>query len=237
MKKQQQTMLHLERVGTIGRLASGVTHDLGNMITSLREAEYQLSQHSASPELRETFTLGLAHVEKLLGTLKTLQDFAHAGKLEIARAPTDPADVVRDAITISRMDLHFRLRKLVVDVAPSLPPLQADRLKLSQALVNLIQNAVRATGRDAAIRIIASPLPGGGLELAVEDDGPGVDPELRPRLFQPFATGKNSEGLGMGLYMARLIVESHGGRIRLVDRPQGTRFELHIPSIAQTSTA
>jgi two-component system sensor kinase FixL len=118
-----------------------------------------------------------------------------------------------------------------------MPPLQADRLKLSQALVNLIQNAVRATGRDAAIRIIASPLPEGGLELAVEDDGPGVDPELRPRLFQPFATGKNSEGLGMGLYMARLIVESHGGRIRLVDRPQGTRFELHIPSIAQTSTA
>jgi len=230
MKKQQQMMLHLERIGTIGRLASGVTHDLGNMITSLREAEYQLSQHSASPELRETFTLGLAHVEKLLGTLKTLQDFAHAGKLEIARAPTEPADVVRDAVTISRMDLNFRLRKLVVDVAPSMPPLQADRLKLSQALVNLIQNAVRATGKDAAIRIIASPLPDGGLELAVEDDGPGVDPELRPGLFQPFATGKNSEGLGMGLYMARLIVESHGGQIRLVDRPQGSRCELQIPA-------
>lgn len=230
MKKQQQALLHLERIGTIGRLASGVTHDLGNMVASLREAEYQLSQHSAAPELRETFTLGLAHVEKILRTLKTLQDFAHSGKLEIARAPTDPTDVVRDAVTISRMDLHFRLRKLVVDVAPSLPPLQADRLKLSQALVNLIQNAVRATDKDAAVRIIASPLPEGGLELAVEDDGPGVDPEHRPRLFQPFSAGKTSEGLGMGLYMARLIVESHGGTIRLVDRPSGARFEMHIPA-------
>jgi signal transduction histidine kinase len=230
MKKQQQALLHLERIGTIGRLASGVTHDLGNMVASLREAEYQLSQHSASPELRETFTLGLAHVEKILATLKTLQDFAHAGKLEIAPAPTDPADVVRDAVTISRMDLHFRLRKLVVDVAPALPPLQADRLKLSQALVNLIQNAVRATDKDAAVRIIANPLPDGGLELAVEDDGPGVEPEQRPRLFQPFSAGKASEGLGMGLYMARLIVESHGGTIRLVDRPRGARFELHIPA-------
>ena len=237
MKKQQQALLHLERIGTIGRLASGVTHDLGNMVASLREAEYQLSQHSASPELRETFTLGLAHVEKILRTLKTLQDFAHAGKLEIAPAPTDPADVVRDAVTISRMDLHFRLRKLVVDVAPALPPLQADRLKLSQALVNLIQNAVRATDKDAAVRIMANPLPDGGLELAVEDDGPGVEPEQRPRLFQPFSAGKASEGLGMGLYMARLIVESHGGTIRLVDRPRGARFELHIPAAPPAAPA
>jgi two-component system sensor kinase FixL len=208
------------------------------MVTSLREAEYQLSQHAASPELRETFTLGLAHVERILATLRTLQDFAHAGKLEIARAPTDAADVVRDAVTISRMDLHFRLRKLVVDVAPSLPALQADRLKLSQALVNLIQNAVRATDKDAAVRIVAGPAPGGGLELAVEDDGPGVEPELAPRLFQPFTAGKGSEGLGMGLYMARLIVESHGGTIRHVAPPRGgARFELHLPPTPPQSSA
>ncbi len=134
------------------------------------------------------------------------------------------------------MDLHFRLRRLVVDVAPDLPPLQADRLKLSQALVNLIQNAVQATGKDATVRILARPAEGGGIELAVEDDGPGVDPELRPRLFQPFAAGKDSPGLGMGLYMARLIVESHGGLIRLVDRPSGgCRFEFRIPASEPTS--
>jgi signal transduction histidine kinase len=207
------------------------------MVTSLREAEFQLSQHSAAPELRETFTLGLAHVERILATLKTLQDFAHAGKLEIARAPSDPADVVRDAVTISRMDLHFRLRRLVVDVDPGLPSLQADRLKLSQALVNLIQNAVQATGKDATVRISARRLDDGVVELAVEDDGPGVDPELRPRLFQPFATGKEGGGLGMGLYMARLIAESHGGSIRLADRPGGgARFELLVPAGPPPST-
>ncbi len=237
LKRQQQAMLHLERIGTLGRLASGVTHDLRNMVTSLREAEYQLSQHAASPELRETFTLGLAHVEKILRTLKTLEDFARAGRLEIARSPTDAADVVRDAVTISRMDLHFRLRKLVVDVAPSLPALSVDRLKLSQALVNLIQNAVQATEKDAAVRILAGPLPDGGLEIAVEDEGPGVPAELRSRIFQPFVTGKGSEGLGMGLYMARLIVESHGGTIRLAERPRGARFEMHIPAAAPAQAA
>jgi signal transduction histidine kinase len=237
VKRQQQALLHLERIGTVGRLASGVTHDLRNMVASLREAEYQLSQHSASPELRETFTLGLAHVETILSTLKTLQDFAHAGKLEIARAPADPADVVRDAVTISRMDLHFRLRRLVLDVSPDLPALQADRLKLSQALVNLIQNAVQATDKDSTLRISARPTDG-GVELAVEDDGPGVDAELRPRLFQAFAAGKGSPGLGMGLYMARLILESHGGTIRLVDPPGGgSRFELLIPCIAAGSAS
>ena len=234
VKRQQQALLHLERIGTVGRLASGVTHDLRNMVTSLREAEYQLAQHSASPELRETFTLGLAHVERLLGTLRTLQDFAHAGKVEIVPAPADPADVVRDAVTISRMDLHFRLRRLVVDVEPGLPSLQADRLKLSQALVNLIQNSVQATGKDATVRISARALDGGTVELAVEDDGPGVAPDLRPRLFQPFSAGKDSPGLGMGLYMARLIAESHGGSIRLVDPAGGgARFELHVPATAR----
>jgi two-component system NtrC family sensor kinase len=235
VKRQQQALLHLERIGTVGRLASGVTHDLRNMVTSLREAEYQLAQHSASPELRETFTLGLAHVEKLLATLKTLQDFAHAGKLEIAPAPADPADVVRDAVTISRMDLNFRLRRLVVDGAPGLPSLQADRLKLSQALVNLIQNAVQATGKDATVRISARPGEGGAVELAVEDDGPGVASDMRPRLFQPFSAGKDSPGLGMGLYMARLLAESHGGSIRLVEPAGGgARFELHVPAHART---
>jgi signal transduction histidine kinase len=235
VKRQQQALLHLERIGTVGRLASGVTHDLRNMVTSLREAEYQLAQHAAAPELRETFTLGLAHVEKLLATLKTLQDFAHAGKLEITPAPADPADVVRDAVTISRMDLHFRLRRLVVDVAPGLPSLQADRLKLSQALVNLIQNAVQATGKDATVRISARATDDGAIELAVEDDGPGVAPDLRPRLFQPFSAGKDSPGLGMGLYMARLIAESHGGTIRMVEPAGGgARFELHVPAHAPT---
>jgi signal transduction histidine kinase len=57
---------------------------------------------------------------------------------------------------------------------------------------------------------------------------------VRSRLFQPFVTGPGSEGLGMGLYMARLIVESHGGTIRLVDRPRGARFEMHIPAAGTT---
>ena len=75
------------------------------------------------------------------------------------------------------------------------------------------------------------PSPDGGLEIAVEDDGPGVAPDLRPLLFQPFAAGKDSPGIGMGLYMARLIVESHGGTIRLTDPPAGgSRFEIRIPA-------
>jgi signal transduction histidine kinase len=122
-----------------------------------------------------------------------------------------------------------------VDVEPGLPSLQADRLKLSQALVNLIQNAVQATGKDATVRISARAMEGGAVELAVEDDGPGVAPDLRPRLFQPFTAGKDSPGLGMGLYMARLIAESHGGSIRLVDPAGGgARFELHVPATAPT---
>jgi signal transduction histidine kinase len=64
----------------------------------------------------------------------------------------------------------------------------------------------------------------------VEDDGPGVAPEVRARLFEPFASTKGDAGLGLGLYMARLITESHHGQLDLVDRPRGARFEVVLPA-------
>ena len=68
----------------------------------------------------------------------------------------------------------------------------------------------------------------GKIILAVEDEGPGVPPQLRESLFQPFATGKG-DGMGMGLYMAKLIVDSHQGEIAVLDRPQGgARFEIRL---------
>jgi two-component system sensor histidine kinase/response regulator len=231
LQRQQQLMLHMERLGTIGKLTSGVTHDLRNMVTSLREAEWELSQSSPSAELREVFTLGLTHVERVLGTLKTLQDFSRTGSLKLERAPVDPAEVVSDAVAVSRMDLAFRLRKVSIEVAPGLPPLLADRHKLAQVMVNLIRNSLQATGKGAEVSIAARALPGGEVEFSVEDRGPGIPAEVRERLFKPFESSKGPEGLGMGLYMARLIAESHGGRIRVADRPHGgARFEVVLPA-------
>jgi signal transduction histidine kinase len=232
LERQQHLMLHLERLGTIGQLSAGVTHDLRNVMVALRSAEWELASTSVAPGMREIISLGLAGIDDLLRTLKTLHEYARTGALELQLAPTDPAAVVHDAIAIARMDVAFKLRRVVTEVPPGLPPVAADRQKLTQVLVNLVRNALHVTASGGAVRVLAAARDGGAsLELAVEDEGPGVPADLRERLFQPFVSTKGEAGLGLGLYMARLIVDSHGGRISVADRPGGGgRFAVILPA-------
>ncbi len=236
LREQQQLLLHLERLGTIGQLSSGVTHDLKNVMVALRTAEAEMAETTASPSLREIMTLGLRGIDNLLRTLQTLHEYARTGSLALRRELVDPGAVLNDALAISRMDLRFRLRRVQCEVAQPLPQLHADRQKLTQVLVNLVRNALQATENGAEVRVAAIEPAAGQIEFVVEDEGPGIAPEVRERLFQPFVSSKGAQGLGMGLYMARLIVESHQGRIELVDRPQGgSRFEVVLPAAAASA--
>lgn len=231
LQSQQQQLLHLERVGTIGRLSSGIAHDLRNVMTGLRAAETELQQLDVAADLRAFLALGLDHVDSLLRTLQTLRDYSRNGSLELVSAPVDPLHLVKSAVAICRLDLSYRMRRVVPEVASDLPHLAADGQKLIQVLVNLIRNALQASKDGGEVRVTASALAGGGLLLAVEDDGAGVAPDLMDRLFQPFASGRGDQGLGMGLYMARLIVETHGGRIAVTSGPRGgARFEVQLPA-------
>jgi len=135
---------------------------------------------------------------------------------------------VQDAVAIARMDMGFRSHKVAVHVEENLPAVHGDRQKLTQVLLNLVRNAVQATGQWRLIGIEASRK-AGRVVLAVEDEGPGVPAELKRTLFQPFVTSKGEGGMGMGLYMAKLIVDSHQGEIAVLDRPQGgARFEVRL---------
>lgn len=229
LQAQQQAMLHLERLGSIGRLSSGVAHDLRNVMVGLRAAEWELAQKELAPGLRQILEIGLNHIDNLLRTLQMLRDYSRQGALEVRSDLCDPAAVVRDAVALSRMDLTFRRRRVSAEVEPGLPPLRGDRQKLVQVLLNLVRNALQASADDGEV-VVRARAAGGQLELAVEDRGPGVSAELRARLFQPFVSGKGEEGLGMGLYMSRLIVDAHGGRIAVSDRVGGgARFEILLP--------
>lgn len=230
LQSQQQMLLHLERLGTLGRLTAGVTHDLRNVIVAFRAAEWELATDPNLPRgLREIVTLGLGGMENMLRTLQSLHEFVRTGSLAVELHDTDPAAIVCDSLAIARMDPAFKLHVVTSELAPDLPRIRADRQKLTQVVVNLIRNALAATRPDQAVRVSARTRPQGDIVIAVEDDGPGVPPDIRPRLFQPFASAKGENGLGLGLYMARLIVVAHQGAIDLVDGPHGTRFEVTLP--------
>lgn len=229
VEAQREMLLHLERLGTVGKLAAGVTHDLRNLMVAFRTLEFEMKDLALPAGLADIVSLGLTGVESMLQTLGTIHEFARTGRLELDVTPVDPAAVVADAIAIAKMDNTFKLHVVTCQVPAGLPAVRGDRQKLTQVLVNLVRNALHATTPAQRVRVSATA-GDGEVVLAVEDDGPGVPVAVRERLFQPFASTKGDEGLGLGLYMARLIVVSHRGRLEFVDRPQGARFEVALPT-------
>jgi signal transduction histidine kinase len=229
LRAQQEALLNLERLGTIGRLSAGLTHDLKNVIVALRAAEWEMARTTTAVPLREIMTLGMAGVDNLLRTLQTLQEYSRSGTLDLQLQLIEPSTVVQDTMALSRMDLSFRLRRVSSLVAPNLPSLRVDRQKLTQVFVNLLRNAFHATENGAQVRMAVAAR-GDDVEFSVEDEGPGVPIELQETIFEPFVSSKGDQGLGLGLYMAKLIVESHRGRIRVRNRPEGgARFEVVLP--------
>ena len=146
-------VLHLERLGTMGRLAAGITHDLRNVMISVNFIERELQQQNASPDLLESVHVGTQGIHNLLETLEAMHQFASAGTIHLAMDKVAPAQVVQGAIAISRMDLNYRARKVDVQVQDDLPCVNGDRQKLIQVLVNLVRNALQATERSRRISI------------------------------------------------------------------------------------
>ena len=228
VRRTQSQLLHLERLGTMGKLAAGVVHDLRNLMVSLGYVEGVLQQRSVAPDVLESVQVGMQGVGNLIHTLEAMHQFARGGSLSIQRALVQPSLVVHDAVAIARMDMGFRAHKVAVNIEEGLPDVSGDRQKLTQVLVNLVRNAVQATAQWRHIAIEASRK-NGHVVLAVEDEGPGVPAELKANLFKPFVSSKGEGGMGMGLYMAKLIVDSHEGEIAVLDRPQGgARFEIRL---------
>jgi signal transduction histidine kinase len=228
IRRTQTQLLHLERLGTMGKLAAGVVHDLRNLMVSLGYVESVLEQRSVAPDVMESVQVGMQGVGNLIHTLEAMHQFARGGTLQVQKSILRPALVVNDALAIARMDMGFRAHKVAVNIEDGLPEVLGDRQKLTQVLVNLVRNAVQASAQWRQIGVEATRK-NGHVVFAVEDEGPGVPPELKQNLFKPFVSSKGEGGMGMGLYMAKLIIDSHQGEIAVLDRPTGgARFEVRL---------
>jgi C4-dicarboxylate-specific signal transduction histidine kinase len=167
-------------------------------------------------------------VTNLITTLEAMHAFARGGGIALDKGKLAPSAVIHDAVAIARMDLQYRMHKVDVHVEDGLPNVVGDRQKLTQVLVNLVRNALQATEQWRHVAIEAKRFED-RVVFAVEDEGPGVPADMREDIFKPFVSSKGEGGLGMGLYMAKLIVDSHQGEIAVLDRPEGgARFEVRL---------
>lgn len=214
------------RGDALARMGAMVAHEIRNPLGVIRGAVELVNARSGGAlPARDREALGdvLGEVERLRRITEDFLDLAREPRL--VTGPVDLAEVVRDAAR----GIAAAHPALAMDVeVPSLP-IRGDAVRLRQVLANLLLNAAQSGARSVSVRGAAGA---GTARLEVRDDGPGVDPAVRGRLFEVFATGRR-DGTGLGLAVSRRIVERHGGELRhLADAGPGATFEVRLPLAA-----
>ncbi|TVR53360.1 MAG: sensor histidine kinase [Gemmatimonadales bacterium] len=225
-----------EKFAALGRLTGGLAHELGTPLNVIGvRAEAILESQETSEDARRQAREIVAEVERVAGLIRSLVHMARRDRLD--PEPVDLAELVRE-VAPERLpgDIGGPTRPRL-----RLPPdpviVEGDRNLLRHALLNLVTNAVQALASEegerdepGALDIILD-LEGGWATVEILDDGPGVPPTDVPHLFEPFFTTKDvGEGMGLGLAIARGIIEEHGGSLELeVQEPRGVRAVVRLP--------
>ncbi len=222
-----------------------VSHEVRTPLALVSEAAQQLLDGLAgklSLEQEELARMIKAQAERMLSLVTELLDLSRieAGRMSLQREPVDLAEVARDVST--RYELLIMPRRMTLQMDP-VPPVYGDRIRLAEVVENLVANAVKFTPAHGAITLRLS-CHGRSAEMSVSDNGIGIPPRERRRLFERFGQLKvplhmNTRGLGLGLAIVKEVVHLHGGTIR-VDSQQGrgatftVSLPLYTPSFALT---
>jgi two-component system NtrC family sensor kinase len=222
----ERELLEAERLAVLGRLAAGVAHELNNPIGVIRGYLKTMRAEATSGELDAELAILDEEARACQRIAEDLLAYARAPSLEVE--PVEVAAIVAESIERLRASGELDGREVRAELAAR--TLQADPVRLRQVLTNLVRNAAQSS-EDGGLIDVRGDTFDGGYQLEVLDRGRGIDPGLKGRLFEPFATAR-AEGTGLGLAVCAEILRAHGGRIRGENRPGGgARFvvELRLP--------
>jgi signal transduction histidine kinase len=161
-------------------------------------------------------------------SLKTFLDFTRPARAQ--RRPVDMTALVRKMLGLLRGRAEKQRVEMVLDAPDDAITLTADDEQIQQVLVNLALNALDAMPRGGTLTVTVRADGAGGAEIRIQDTGSGISEDMMPRLFQPFASGKET-GLGLGLVISKRILENHGGTIWAANRKEGgAEFVVRLPA-------
>jgi K+-sensing histidine kinase KdpD len=212
-------------------LLDAVTHDLRTPLTSIKAAISTIREGAVSPEVqRELFEVIEQESDRLNHFIQGMMDLAklQAGEVTLASRNVAPEEMVEDALlrAASLLEGH----PVEVAIASGLPSPKVDPRLISQVIFTLLENAAKYSGASAKITVSVRQK-GNNVCFAVDDEGPGIPSEVRGKVFDKFFHAGVQPGLGMGLAIARGIVQAHGGKIWIEDGPErkGTCVQFTIP--------
>jgi len=230
LRASRQALERSEKLSALGQMASGVAHDLKNILHPLTLNLALLSEASFDEETKEIIDDMRTALKRGSDTVTLLRDFARQAPVSGAGA-VDLDSVAREAVQLCRPRTLERRPPVSLELelaAP--PPVRGHGSEILSGVVNLIVNAIDAVDGGGTVLLKTSAAEAGG-QIEVLDDGPGMPPEVEARVFEPFFTTKGDRGTGLGLPMVYAMVSRCGGSVRLKTAPgEGSCFTLTFPA-------
>src|SRR5262245_9559024 len=237
--RRMAELAHMNRSAAIGQMSASIVHEINQPLAAI--------VMNAGTGLR-WLAKGAPNVEKAAHALKNIVGNGNRAcevvealramfkKENSKRTLVDINDAIRAVLTLLRIELEEHEVVTKSSLKDGLPSVMADRVQLQQVIFNLVTNAIEAMSSTAAgsriLRLRSEATDTGECIVAIEDSGPGIEPETSKRIFEPFFTSK-SKGMGMGLSICRTIVEAHGGRLWVAgNTPRGAVFQFALPIAA-----
>ncbi len=231
----EQELLHSERLASVGRLAAGVAHEIGNPVTGIACLAQNMRYDTDNPDILECVDQILSQTDRVSRIVQTLVSFSHAGQVNDDNfQPTALRPCVQEAINLLSLQKEKTPVRFVNQLESQLS-VMGDPQRLIQVFVNLLSNSRDASPKYGDV-VIEAAQSGQQVRITVTDYGTGIAPELQDRIFEPFFTTKEpGEGTGLGLAMVYSIIEDHKGGIDIEspahqDTANGTRFIISLPA-------
>ena len=229
-------LAHSARLVSLGRMAAGVAHEINNPLAAIGELA-GLMEDLIDEEFLERATHGALfrdnvrkiqlHIDRTRGITHRMLGFAR--RMEPHQDTFNANDVVSEALSFIEREAAFRQVELVSNLATDLPMIRSDRAQLQQVFLNLLNNALDAVPDGGRIKV-ASRATRDAIEVSIEDNGCGIEKEIRDRIFDPFFTTKApGEGSGLGLSICHTITKGLGGSLTFDSEPgKGTVFRVRL---------
>ncbi|SMF21065.1 Two-component sensor kinase CbrA [Alteromonadaceae bacterium Bs31] len=230
----EKELMHSERLASVGRLAAGVAHEIGNPVTGIACLAQNMKYETEDAELLDSVTQILSQTDRVSRIVHSLVNFSHSGEQkDTGLQVVGLFECAQEAVDLIRLQKEKGLVSFSNEVEPNLKA-WGDNQRIIQVFVNLLSNARDACTEGGHILVEGSRR-GNWARIAVSDDGPGIPEDIQERIFEPFFTTKDpGEGTGLGLAMVYSIVEEHKGLLDIispVDKvlQKGTKFVIKLP--------
>ncbi len=239
--KIQEEILRMDRLVSLGKLASGIAHELRNPLAGIKTTAQALCEELSSDDSRREYLNRITkEIDRLNELLKSFFSFAKPQKLNLTFCHIK--DIVNEIIPFLIKEIADKGIRFVEGYHPQLPKIQIDKNQMHQVFLNLLLNAIQAMPQGGELKIQVHPVSSGGpggaphsmVRILISDTGKGIPANLLSKIFDPFFTTK-PKGIGLGLSIAYQIIKKHEGTIQVRSEwEKGTTFDIRLPETIES---